>query len=114
MGSMSIWHWIIVLRSSFCCSRRGKISELMGDFAKGIKSFKKGMTEEAKPTKPSPRRAGEDHRPSAVPGNGRPATGGAPEPQAEPARSAERRGALTRPAPSDAGVKAARFRAPWS
>ena len=27
---------------------RGKISELMGDFAKGIKSFKKGMSEEDK------------------------------------------------------------------
>jgi sec-independent protein translocase protein TatA len=27
---------------------RGKISELMGDVAKGIKSFKKGMSEEEK------------------------------------------------------------------
>jgi sec-independent protein translocase protein TatA len=30
---------------------RGKISELMGDFAKGIKSFKKGMTDEETPPK---------------------------------------------------------------
>ena len=42
MGSLSIWHWIIagaVVLLLF--GGRGKISELMGDFAKGIKSFKK-------------------------------------------------------------------------
>ncbi len=31
---------------------RGKISELMGDFAKGIKSFKKGLSDEDEPQKP--------------------------------------------------------------
>jgi sec-independent protein translocase protein TatA len=47
MGSMSIWHWIIVLAVGLLLfGGRGKISELMGDFAKGIKSFKKGMSEE--------------------------------------------------------------------
>jgi sec-independent protein translocase protein TatA len=50
MGSMSIWHWIIVLAVGLLLfGGRGKISELMGDFAKGIKSFKKGLTEEEKP-----------------------------------------------------------------
>jgi sec-independent protein translocase protein TatA len=50
MGSMSIWHWIIVLAVGLLLfGGRGKISELMGDFAKGIKSFKKGLTEEDKP-----------------------------------------------------------------
>ena len=47
MGSMSIWHWIIVgavLLLLF--GGKGKISDLMGDFAKGIKSFKKGMNED--------------------------------------------------------------------
>jgi sec-independent protein translocase protein TatA len=34
---------------------RGKISELMGDVAKGIKSFKKGMAEDDEPEKPAPR-----------------------------------------------------------
>jgi sec-independent protein translocase protein TatA len=49
MGSMSIWHWIIVLAVGLLLfGGRGKISELMGDVAKGIKSFKKGMTEEDK------------------------------------------------------------------
>ena len=47
MGSMSIWHWIIVLAVGLLLfGGRGKISELMGDVAKGIKAFKKGMTEE--------------------------------------------------------------------
>ncbi len=47
MGGLSIWHWIIVggvLLLLF--GGKGKISDLMGDFAKGIKSFKKGMADE--------------------------------------------------------------------
>ena len=47
MGSMSIWHWIIVLAVGLLLfGGRGKISELMGDFAKGIKSFKKGLADD--------------------------------------------------------------------
>ena len=46
MGSMSVWHWIIVLAVGLLLfGGRGKISDLMGDFAKGIKSFKKGLAE---------------------------------------------------------------------
>jgi sec-independent protein translocase protein TatA len=49
MGSLSIWHWILVLAVGLLLfGGRGKISELMGDFAKGIKSFKKGLAEEEK------------------------------------------------------------------
>ena len=49
MGSLSIWHWIIVLLVVMVLfGGRGKISSLMGDFAQGIKAFKKGMTEEEK------------------------------------------------------------------
>jgi sec-independent protein translocase protein TatA len=47
MGSFSIWHWLIVLVVVLLLFGRGKIPELMGDMAKGIKSFKKGMSEEA-------------------------------------------------------------------
>ena len=70
MGGMSIWHWIIVggvLLLLF--GGKGKVSDLMGDFAKGIKSFKKGMADEeevpAKPaSEPSPvRPLGETVRP---------------------------------------------------
>ena len=46
MGSLSIWHWIVVIVVVLLLFGRGKISELMGDVAKGIKSFKKGMAEE--------------------------------------------------------------------
>jgi sec-independent protein translocase protein TatA len=50
MGSLSIWHWIIVLAVGLLLfGGRGKISDLMGDFAKGIKAFKKGLTDEDKP-----------------------------------------------------------------
>lgn len=47
MGSLSIWHWMIVIVVGLLLfGGRGKISDLMGDVAKGIKSFKKGMAEE--------------------------------------------------------------------
>jgi sec-independent protein translocase protein TatA len=46
MGSMSIWHWIVVIGVVLLLFGRGKISELMGDVAQGIKSFKKGMSED--------------------------------------------------------------------
>ena len=55
MGSMSIWHWILVLAVGLLLfGGRGKISELMGDFAKGIKSFKKGLSEDEKPETDDP------------------------------------------------------------
>ena len=46
MGSLSIWHWIIVIGVVLLLFGRGKISELMGDVAQGIKAFKKGMSED--------------------------------------------------------------------
>ncbi|EGP07597.1 twin-arginine translocase TatA/TatE family subunit [Afipia clevelandensis] len=56
MGSMSIWHWIVVIAVVLLLFGRGKISDLMGDVAQGIKAFKKGMSDdEAKPAeKPEP------------------------------------------------------------
>jgi sec-independent protein translocase protein TatA len=57
MGSLSIWHWIIVLVVVMVLfGGRGKISSLMGDFAQGIKAFKKGMSEDDKSadSKPEP------------------------------------------------------------
>ncbi|MGB0382864.1 MAG: twin-arginine translocase TatA/TatE family subunit [Alphaproteobacteria bacterium] len=47
---LSIWQILIVVVLLVLLFGRGKISELMGDVAKGIKSFKKGMSEEDKPT----------------------------------------------------------------
>jgi sec-independent protein translocase protein TatA len=46
MGSFSIWHWLVVLAVVLLLFGSGKVSTLMGDFAKGIKSFKKNMAEE--------------------------------------------------------------------
>lgn len=37
---------VVVLLAVLLFGGRGKISSIMGDFAKGIKSFKKGMKEE--------------------------------------------------------------------
>ena len=48
MGGLSIWHWIVVIAVLLLLFGRGKISELMGDVAQGIKAFKKGMQEEDK------------------------------------------------------------------
>ena len=46
MGGASIWHWIVVGLIVVLLFGRGKISEMMGDVAKGIKAFKKGMSED--------------------------------------------------------------------
>ncbi len=47
MGAFSIWHWLIVLAVVLLLfGGRGKISALMGDFGKGLKSFKQGLKED--------------------------------------------------------------------
>lgn len=51
MGSLSIWHWIVVVVVVLLLFGRGKISELMGDVAQGIKSFKKGMQDDEQTAK---------------------------------------------------------------
>ncbi len=54
MGSMSIWHWVIVAVIVMLLFGRGKVSDLMGDVAKGIKAFKKGMAEDETPPPAQP------------------------------------------------------------
>lgn len=55
MGSLSIWHWIVVIAVVLLLFGRGKISDLMGDVAQGIKAFKKGMQDDDKtPEKTDP------------------------------------------------------------
>lgn len=78
MGSFSVWHWIIVALVILVLFGRGKISEMMGDFGKGVSSFKKGLAETedmAKPAAQIPPPA-----PSPTP---------APAPEATPAPAAE-------------------------
>ncbi|MBH0238967.1 twin-arginine translocase TatA/TatE family subunit [Methylobrevis albus] len=59
MGSFSIWHWLIVLAVVLLLFGRGKIPELMGDVAKGIKNFKKGMSEDTAEAKTLESKSGE-------------------------------------------------------
>jgi sec-independent protein translocase protein TatA len=48
---LSFWHIVIVLLVIVLLFGQGKISEVMGDVAKGIKSFKKGLADDDEPAK---------------------------------------------------------------
>jgi sec-independent protein translocase protein TatA len=61
MGGLSLMHWLIVAIVVMLLFGRGKISDLMGDVAKGIKSFKKGMAEDDAPVTAKPL----DHQPAS-------------------------------------------------
>ncbi|MCX7285121.1 MAG: twin-arginine translocase TatA/TatE family subunit [Novosphingobium sp.] len=55
MGSFSLPHLIVMALVVLVLFGRGRISEMMGDFGKGIKSFKQGMSDEDnKPVPPPP------------------------------------------------------------
>ena len=46
MGGMSWIHWVLLAGIALVLfGGRGKVSDLMGDFGKGINSFKKGLAE---------------------------------------------------------------------
>jgi sec-independent protein translocase protein TatA len=81
MGGFSLVHWIIVILVVVLLFGAGRVSGLMGDVAKGIKSFKKGMAddEEAEPRRLSSERTVEPPPVPPVP----------PVTPAEPARPAE-------------------------
>ena len=54
MGGLSIWHWMLFAAVALLLfGGKGKISDIMGDIAKGIKSFKKGMAEDDDAAKPA-------------------------------------------------------------
>lgn len=52
MGSFSLIHWLVVILVIMLLFGRGRISDLMGDFAKGINSFKKGLNDGDAPPAP--------------------------------------------------------------
>ena len=54
MGSLSVWHWLIALAIGLLLFGRGKIPELMGDLAKGIRTFRNGMAEADDEAAPQP------------------------------------------------------------
>ncbi len=78
MGGLSVWHWLIFLAVALLLfGGSGKISSIMGDVAKGIKSFKKGMSEDEETVKKDePPKALET---AAKPGEARPAQPAAAE-----------------------------------
>ena len=53
MGGLSIWHWLVVGVIILLLFGKGRFSDMMGDVAKGLKSFKKGMTEDETPPAPT-------------------------------------------------------------
>ena len=46
MGSFSLWHWLVVLVIVLVLFGRGRVADIMGEFGKGLKSFKHGMKDE--------------------------------------------------------------------
>jgi sec-independent protein translocase protein TatA len=72
MGADSLWHWIIVIAVVLLLFGRGKVSDLMGDVARGIKSFKKSMAddEDSGTARPSSTPAATDNTPSKTPTSG--------------------------------------------
>lgn len=54
MGSFSITHLLIVLVVILIIFGAGKLPKVMGDFAQGIKNFKKGMSDDNPATPPAP------------------------------------------------------------
>lgn len=64
MGGLSIWHWLIVGVLVLLLFGKGRFSDMMGDVAKGLKSFKKGMAEDDEvPPPPARRRERLEQRP---------------------------------------------------
>ena len=46
MGAFSIWQWLIVLAIILLLFGTGRIAPLMGEMAKGLKAFRKGMADD--------------------------------------------------------------------
>lgn len=50
MGSFSVWHWLAVLAVIMLMfGGGGKISNIMGDMAKGVKAFRLGLRDDEAP-----------------------------------------------------------------
>ena len=55
MGSFSLPHLLILAVVAILLLGGGRFSAMMGDVAKGVKNFKKGMSEEDEPATPATR-----------------------------------------------------------
>ena len=88
-GGFSIWHWLIVGLVVLLLFGKGRFSDMMGDVAKGLKNFKKGMSEdeEAEQRRLTAERAAHPAPPAAPV----PPAPAAAEPTPAPAPEADRR-----------------------
>jgi sec-independent protein translocase protein TatA len=88
-GGFSIWHWLIVGLVVLLLFGKGRFSDMMGDVAKGLKNFKKGMSEdeEAEQRRLTAERAAQP-APPAVPA---PPAAAPADPTPTPAPEADRR-----------------------
>ena len=79
MGGFSLWHWLVVIIIVLLLFGKGRISDMMGDLGKGLKSFKQGMADEDDKAKPGePRQLQRDQQPIDV--TPRPGAEAAPPP----------------------------------
>ncbi|MFP5516939.1 MAG: twin-arginine translocase TatA/TatE family subunit [Alphaproteobacteria bacterium] len=66
MGSFSIWHWLIVLVIVLLLFGAGKLPNVMGDIAKGVKAFKSGLKDEEEETQAAPAQTASQVPPAAI------------------------------------------------
>lgn len=64
MGSFSLWHWLVVLVIVLVLFGRGRVADIMGEFGKGLKSFKHGMKDEDDEISPRLERPVHDAKPA--------------------------------------------------
>ncbi len=74
MGGFSLWHWLIVGIIVLLLFGKGRFSDMMGDVAKGLKSFKKGMADEDEVPPAPPRRIEADRTIDVPPADPKPTT----------------------------------------
>lgn len=86
-GGFSIWHWLIVGLVVLLLFGKGRFSDMMGDVAKGLKNFKKGMSEDEQAAEQ--RRLSGERTPEAAPPA--PSAAAPVEPTPAPAPEADRR-----------------------
>jgi sec-independent protein translocase protein TatA len=67
MGGFSLWHWLVVGIVILLLFGKGRFSDMMGDVAKGLKSFKKGISEDDEAHATQPPQRLENERPIEPP-----------------------------------------------
>ncbi len=70
MGGFSLWHWLVVVILVLLLFGKGRISDMMGDLGKGLKSFKQGMGDDEEQKRSEAQRASDRHSgdPRQIPG----------------------------------------------